>query len=137
MKKILFLILFPVLVNAQSGGSIVLPDAGLSPSGVLWNAVTESSIPDGWYASTVKYYNTSTGTKATYTLNVKVEYNKVVMIDFGNGGSVHNGYNNEGYIYSGGLLSFEYNSRGNIVGAETDVSISDSDGYRKFNIFIE
>ncbi|WP_158021859.1 hypothetical protein [Flammeovirga pacifica] len=28
---------------------------------------------------------------ATYRLNVKVQYGKVVLIDFGNGGSVHNG----------------------------------------------
>jgi len=73
---------------------------------------------------------------AIYTLNVKVEYDRVVMIDFGNGGSVHTGSNREGYIYNGGYLSYEYDNDNNIVGAATKVSVSDSNGVKYFKIII-
>lgn len=94
-------------------------------------------IEDGWYNATVKYSNYSTGTNATYSLKVKVNYGKVSIIDFGNGGSVHNGYNNEGYFYSGGYLSFETDYDGNTVAATTTVNISDTNGMRYFKIRIE
>ncbi|WP_439880924.1 hypothetical protein ACSX1A_17450 [Pontibacter sp. MBLB2868] len=84
-----------------------------------------SNIQDGWYEATVKYYNSSTYTRSTYTLNVKVQYNRVVAIDFGDGGSIHSGYNNSGYIYSGGTLSFQRDySTGSITSATTRVTVS-------------
>lgn len=94
-------------------------------------------IKDGWYSSTVKYSNYSTGTFATYTLDVKVESNRIVRIDFGNGGSVHSGYNEYGYIYSGGYLYFEKDYKGNTIAATASVSISDSNGLRDYKIRIE
>lgn len=94
-------------------------------------------IKDGWYSSTVKYSNYSTGTFATYTLDVKVESNRIVRIDFGNGGSVHSGYNEYGYIYSGGFLYFEKDYNGNTIAATASVSISDSNGLRDFKIRID
>lgn len=97
-----------------------------------------SGISDGWYSATVKYSNYSTGTYATYTLDVKVEYNSVTAIDFGKGGSVHSGYNNEGYQYSGGSLSFEYDyGYTSIVAATATVTIYDTGGIKYFNIRIE
>ena len=60
------------------------------------NSNLVGGIENGWYQATVQYNNYKTGTNSTYTLNVKVEYNNVTVIDFGNGGSVHTGYNNEG-----------------------------------------
>lgn len=105
----------------------------------LENETRKSSagIKDGWYSATVEYTNYNTGTHATYTLNVKVEYNSVVKIDFGNGGSVHTGYNNEGYVYSGGDLYFKKDYYGNINAATATVSISDTNGIRVFEIEIE
>lgn len=96
-----------------------------------------NKIDDGWYEATVNYSNYKTGTNATYTLNVKVEYGVVAKIDFGNGGSVHSGYNNEGYIYTGGYLSFEKNYNGDIVAATTTVTVSDENGMRYFKIRIQ
>ncbi len=96
-----------------------------------------SGIENGWYEATVKYSNYKTGTYATYTLNVKVEYGSVTKIDFGNGGSVHTGYNSEGYLYTGGYLSYKRNINGDIVAATTTVSISDTNGMRNFEIRIE
>jgi hypothetical protein len=94
-------------------------------------------IDDGWYTAKVGYYNNSTFTRATYSLDVKVEYNSVTAIDFGNGGSVHSGYNNSGYTYYGGSLYMEKNYQGQIVAATTKVTVSDSDGTRSYDIRIE
>lgn len=110
---------------------------GNPSSGFASNEIAKGyGIGDGWYSATVYYTNYGTGTYSTYTLDVKVQYNTVVAIDFGNGGSVHSGYNNSGYTYSGGYLSFETNYMGNIVAATTTVSVYDSNS-RSFRIIIE
>jgi len=84
------------------------------------------TIDDGWYKSSVNYSNYSTGTYAKYTLNVKVEYDRVVAIDFGNDGSVHSGCNDEDYTYSGGYLTL-YDYYGTNY-AEASVTVYTSDG---------
>lgn len=95
-------------------------------------------IKDGWYVATVQYTNYATYTNATYSLNVYVEYNKVSTIDFGNGGSVHDGYNNEGYTYSGGYLNYQYQyGTMNIISATTSVTVYDKNGTRSYRITIE
>jgi len=62
-------------------------------------SIPSKQIDNGWYTARVGYYNVRTYTRATYSLDVKVEYNQVTAIDFGNGGFVHSGYNNSGYTY--------------------------------------
>jgi hypothetical protein len=95
------------------------------------------AIENGWYDASVAYYNPSTYQRSNYTLSVKVEYDRVTVIDFGNGGSVHSGYNNSGYTYSGGSLSMKRDYQGNIVAATTRISVSDSNGIRTYDITIE
>lgn len=41
---------------------------------------------DGRYCAEVKYYNPHSGKKSTYTLPIEVEDNKLVKIEFTNGG---------------------------------------------------
>jgi hypothetical protein len=94
-------------------------------------------IKDGWYQATVKYTNYSTYTNSTYTLDVKVEYGNITVIDFGNAGSVHTGYNNEGYIYTGGSLNYEKDYEGNIIAATARVTISQDNSMKYFDIRIE
>jgi hypothetical protein len=86
------------------------------------------SIKNGWYEATVSYYNPNTFRSSSYILDVKVEYNRVVQIDFGNGGSIHSGYNNSGYIYGGGNLSLQRDYSGNILGATTKVIVTYNNG---------
>ena len=119
--------------------SLTITQSYSSPEtiGNTYKIVEYRGIEDGWYEAIVKYTNYSTGTNSTYSLNVKVEYGKVSKIDFGNGGSVHSGYNNEGYIYSGGYLFYEKDYNGNIVAATTTVTVSGTDGMRYFKIRIE
>jgi hypothetical protein len=95
------------------------------------------SIENGWYNSITKYTNYKTGTIANYRLSVKVEYDKVTAISFGNGGSVHSGLNNEGYIYSGGFLNTERDYNGRIIAYTARVSVTDSNGIRTFDVRIE
>jgi hypothetical protein len=98
---------------------------------------TLGSIDNGWYIAKVKHYNYSTGESGTYTLNVRVQYNAVKEIDFGNGGSVHDGYNNSDYTWSGGYLSFSSNYQGQVESASTNVTIYGSNGsMRTFDITI-
>lgn len=88
--------------------------------------ISAKSIDDGWYSAIVK-----TDLNAKYRLNVKVQYNNVVTIDFGNGGSVHSGFNNEGYIYSGGYLSVYGDD------ATATVTVSDGGSLKYFYITLE
>ena len=46
----------------------------------------DSALEDGTYTATVDYYNPNTGYSNTYTLDVEVENNQVVQIDFPNDG---------------------------------------------------
>lgn len=84
-------------------------------------------LENGIYDATI-YYSSSTGQKSKYTLNVKVVDDRVTAIYFGNNGSVHVGYNNEGYSYSGGTLSFSKSYNGEITRATTLVQIKYSNG---------
>lgn len=84
-------------------------------------------LKNGIYEATV-YYNSSTGQKSRYTLNVKVADDRVTAIYFGNNGYVHVGYNNEGYSYSGGALSFSKGYNGEITGATTVVQVRYNNG---------
>lgn len=107
---------------------------GLPPQKQYSEAV--SGVEDGWYEATVKYSNSETYTRSTYTLNVEVESNRVVKIDFGNGGSVHSGYNNSGYYYSGGNLNFQYDFNRNIIGATTRVTVQRGGAYLTYDVEI-
>ncbi|WP_454802865.1 hypothetical protein [Mucilaginibacter phyllosphaerae] len=84
------------------------------------------NIPDGRYNATVEYFNYSTYTRATYQLVVGVEYGNVVSIEFPKGGSVHSGYNNEGYNYTGGLLSKNTDYQGNIISYTASVTVTEN-----------
>jgi hypothetical protein len=84
----------------------------------------------------VDYYNYNTYTKATYQLIVGVKYGSVSSIEFGNGGSVHSGYNNEGYYYSGGTLYAEKDYNGDITAYTATVTVKDSNGTRTFKVTI-
>jgi len=82
-----------------------------------------------WYEAIVRYHNPNTGTKETYTLNVKVFNDRIITISFGDNESVHTGHNNSGYTYSGGDLTFYQDRNGNITSANTRVIINQN-GYK-------
>ena len=130
MKKSLILLLLSLtLVSFR----INVPESFLEA-----NIVKLENIDNGWYTAKVKYYNSKTYHNATYTLDVKVDYNTVTTIDFGDGGSIHSGYNNSGYLYGGGYLFMERDYNGNVIAATTKVTVSFNDGsLRTYDIRIE
>ncbi len=98
------------------------------------------NIENGWYNATVEYSNSNTYTNSTYSLTVHVSEDRVISIDFGNGGSVHTGLNNNGYFYTGGYLDFEKNYNNQIISGTTKVSIghfSGTEGTDYYNIRLE
>ena len=131
MKKTI--VLFGVLFFGLFSFNLLAENENVS---VRNNVSINSTIPDGWYHSTVSYFNYNTFTESKYTLDVKVESDRVVKIDFGNGGSVHTGLNNEGYTYTGGYLSFEKDFNDNITAATSSVSITTPSGTRTYTVRI-
>lgn len=113
MKKFLFILLL--------GLFYVLPVT------VQGQFVSYNQIENGNYEAVV-YYSSTTGQKSTYNLVVTITNDAVTSIHFGNGGSVHSGFNNEGYTYSGGGLSFSRDYNGNITGAFTTIKVTYSNG---------
>lgn len=95
---------------------------------------TNTVLENGWYDAEVTYYNPRTETKSTYALDVQIHNDRVVIISFGNEGSLHTGSNNSGYTYSGGDLTFYQNKKGEIVSADTTVKIYTNAGYTYFKI---
>jgi hypothetical protein len=107
-------------------------------SQLLTKHLFHNGIDNGWYVANVKYFNVSSGTISRYRLKVKVEYDRVTAIDFGNGGSVHSGYNSSGYFYSGGYLNFDKDYNNSIVSASTRVTILEANSNMiTFDIVIE
>ena len=100
-------------------------------------STNQSNHFEGWIPATI-HYRSHTGHKATYTLDVAIRDYRVVAIDFGNGGSVHTGPNNSGYIYQGGELQMSQDMYGNITSLYTTVQVTyQNGGWQVFNIHIE
>lgn len=93
--------------------------------------VSYNQIENGKYEAVI-YYSSTTGQKSAYELVVTVTNDIVTAIHFGNGGSVHSGFNNEGYTYSGGHLSFSRDHHGNITGASTTVKVTYPNGTTQY-----
>jgi hypothetical protein len=96
----------------------------------------EVVLDDGIYELPVSYVS-HTGTRANYTLDIKIQSDQIVCIYFGNGGYVHTGYNNSGYVWSGGGIQWDvdyYN--GDIRGGKAIVQISYGSGeWQLFTIY--
>ena len=80
---------------------------------------TDASIEDGTYSATVDYYNPNTGYSNTYTLDVEIEDNLIVQIDFPN----------DGYLDDTHIEPQEFNKDGHC-------SIEDDEG-RTFDIQLD
>jgi hypothetical protein len=101
------------------------------------HALHGQSLDNGWYNASVSYFNPKTYMRSQYTLQVKVVSDRVVEINFGNGGAVHAGINNSGYMYTGGYLQFWRNFNGQIASASTTVVITQRGSSVSYEIKIE
>lgn len=84
-----------------------------------------NELEDGTFRAIVEYRNSNTFTTNKYSLSVIVVDDRVVQINFDNGGFIN--YNSHNiHSYSGGQLSFSRDYSGNIVSASTTVVVKDS-----------
>ena len=90
-----------------------------------------SGFSDGWYNADVEVGYQK------YPIKVYVENNSVREIDFGNEMSVHSGYNNSGYTYSGGYLNFSSNYDGKITKKITTVTVTENHNAKCYKISIQ
>ena len=86
---------------------------------------TADGFEDGTYCADVTYYNPNTGTNSDYVLEVEVENNELVQINFGNGG-----WMDEDHFYAQDLDDEGYCSFTSDRGYEYTVTITGKDcGY--------
>jgi len=83
---------------------------------------TADGFEDGSYCADVSYYNPNTGTSNTYTLEVEVENNEVVQINWGNGG-----WMDEDHFYPEDLDDSGYCSFSSDKGYDYTVQITGQD----------
>jgi hypothetical protein len=83
--KYLLLIIVWMFLHSSCGGSNSDDEDNLTEEFPI-EGQTADGFEDGTYCADVSYYNPNTGTSNTYTLEVEVENNEVVQINWGNGG---------------------------------------------------
>lgn len=139
MRKLFLLIIFflgfqvlPTVAQVVGGYSVYTP----------YFSVTNRNLSDvildnGVYELPVSYQS-HTGQKSNYVLDVKIQNDNVVCIYFGNGGYVHSGYNNSGYSWRGGGIQWNVDWNGNIISGHAIIQVTyDNGGYQLFTVKIE
>ena len=97
---------------------------------------TQRTLPDGRYYADVDYYNYASQVSAGYNLKLKVKDGLVTVIFLNNGDAVHDGINNEGYMYTGGKLSVHKDKRSGKLEYTAQVSISNGTNISSYKITI-
>ena len=92
----------------------------------------ENLIDDGWHTAKVTYSNPKKITKTNSKLKVQVQDDKVIKIELGNGKILHEREPQSDYLYSGGLLNFEFDLRIKEKIARTSVKIQSEHGNLSF-----
>ena len=82
------------------------------------------------------YYNYASQVSAEYNLKLKMKDGLVIVIFLNNGGVVHDGINNEGYMYTGGKLSVHKDKRSGKLEYTAQVSISNGTNISSYKITI-
>lgn len=94
----------------------------------------EVILDDGIYEVQVEYQS-HTQHRAVYKLMVKIQNDNITQIYFGDGGSVHTGYNNSGYTWRGGGIQWTRNWDGTIIGGKAVIQITyTNSGWQLFTI---
>jgi hypothetical protein len=103
-----------------------------TPIPAIFNDETDSLLDDRWYTAIVTYSNHKKILKTTSDLKVEVKNNKVIKIDLGNGKILGSDEKESDYIYSGGVLSFEYDLRIKAKITKTSIKIKEVNGNLSF-----
>ena len=89
--------------------------------------LNEIVLDDGVYELTVNC-KSHTGLDQNYTLDVRIQDDRVVQIYFNNGGSVHSGRNNSGYTWRGGGIQWNTDWYGNIQSGKAIMQVDYGNG---------
>lgn len=130
MKKNVFIILVIALlpISLLKAQSYLPPFVSYTPSlPVSQRNISNIVLEDGVYEVIVQY-RSNTEHEATYKLNVYIRNDTVEKIYFNNGGSLHSGYNNSGYTYRGGGITFSTDYQGNITSGEARIQVDYGNG---------
>lgn len=113
-----------------------LPFVSYSPTfNVTYRNLSQIILDDGFYDLTVECESNSSNTRR-YILEVLIENDNIVRINFDNGGSLHKGLNNSGYTWRGGGIKWEVDYRGNIVRGKAVIHVDYGGGrWQLFTIY--
>lgn len=92
----------------------------------------DNLIDDGWHTAKVTYSNPKKITRTNSKLKVQVKNDKVIKIELVNGKILQAGEPQADYLYSGGLLNFEFDLRIKEKIARTSVKIQSEHGNLSF-----
>lgn len=129
-RKITLYSIFVMLlfISLPTKAQVYLPFVSYTPSfEVTHRNLSQVILDDGIYELPVEYRSNSTNYER-YTLDVQIRNDQITRIYFGNGGSVHNGTNNSGYIWSGGGIRWNVDYYGNIIGGEAIIYLKYTEG---------
>lgn len=139
MKRIIYIILLALtlsgLFNYASAQSYDQPLLTYTPSfDVTHRNLSQIILDDGVYELKVEYKSHTTHS-TQYVLDVCIQNDTITAIYFGNGGSVHRGHNNGGYIWNGGGIRWSTDYYGNIISGYAIVQVSyNGGGWQLFTI---
>ena len=70
----------------------------------------------------------SSGSNAEYILDVRIQNDNITCIYFNNGGSLHSGWNDSGYTWSGGGIRWNMDYYGDITSGRAIIQVSYNNG---------
>ena len=125
MKKIVLIIfLLTGFVNVKSYAAI--------------RTDTLKTLPDGQYFADVTFFRYPDNTSAEYSnLKLRIRDGIVRVIHLNNGAAVHDGINNEGYMYVGGQVKVKKNKHTGKLEYTAQVTISSAGVISTYTISIE
>lgn len=106
MRKLKLLILLVIVLNSiacKKSDNNVSENSNFNSS---YEEISSEAYPDGTYCADIDYYNSETGTRSSYTLNVEVENNEVTVIQWSNGGWLDSSHFSPEELDSDGNCSF-------------------------------
>jgi hypothetical protein len=98
---------------------------------------TSEGFEDGTYCADVTYYNPNTGTENTYTLEVEIEFNQVIQINWNNGGWMDTDHFSPVDLDSDGTCSFSNDQGYDYTVQITGKDCGATDAYNYQNDFQE
>tara|TARA_R110002050_G_scaffold204522_4_gene340195 strand:+ start:123406 stop:123987 length:582 start_codon:yes stop_codon:yes gene_type:complete len=125
MRVFLIILLLFTAISCKNKSKNYENNSSYSPS----YEESEFGYSDGIYCADIEYYYPKTGTNSSYTLEVEIEGNELIIIHWPNGGWLDNSHFNppdisDGYAEFESDQGVEYSVR--IIGEEGDCYLSNS-----------